>query len=114
MLQELLAAGFVGVEQGSDGVIYARINAATPEFTLQPAGKQWRFSIEWPLRASEDQRRIWVARHPDAPLDVDLGETRMQFLGESADLPHWAHLVEDMVQTCVSWRRITRQGDEGM
>ncbi len=113
MLQAMQAAGFVGVESVGN-VIYARTYAALPEFTAAPEGEAWRFAIDWPLRASEAQRRAWNALHPDAPLDVDLGETRMQFLGGVDDLPRWAALVDEMVASCTKWRRLTRQMDEGM
>ena len=113
MLYAMQAAGFVGVEAVGD-VIYARANPAQPEFTVSPEGAAWRFAIQWPLRASEAQRRAWNALHPDAPLDLDLGETRMQFLGGVNELPRWAALVDEMVATCTKWRRATRQMDEGM
>lgn len=107
------AAEFVGVE-AVGGVIYARTYAAMPEFTATPVGQQWRFAIEWPLRASDAQRATWNALHPDAPLDVELGETQMQFLGGAGDLARWAVLVDAMVVQCTKWRRATRQMDEGM
>ncbi len=113
MLRQMQAAGFVGIE-AAGGVIYARTYAAVPEFTVTPEGPQWRFSIHWPLRASEAQRAAWNALHPDAPLDVDRGETRMQFLGGAGDLARWAALVDAMVAQCTKWRRATRQMDEGM
>ncbi len=113
MQTAMQAAGFVGVEEVG-GVIYARTYAAVPEFTVTPQGPQWRFAIAWPLRASEAQRAAWNALHPYAPLDVDLGETRMQFLGGADDLARWAGLVESMVAHCTAWRRETRQMDEGM
>jgi hypothetical protein len=113
MQAAMQAAGFVGVEAAGD-VLYARTYAAVPEFTVTPEGPQWRFAIAWPLRASEAQRAVWNAQHPNAPLDVDLGETRMQFLGGAEDLAHWADLVESMVASCTTWRREMRQMDEGM
>lgn len=113
MQAALQAAGFVGIEVQGD-TIYARANPAQPEFTVSPEGAAWRFAIQWPLRASDAQRKAWNALHPDAPLDVDLGETRMQFLGGVDDLPRWADLVAEMVVTCTAWRRATRQMDEGM
>ncbi len=113
MRAAMQAAGFVGVEEAG-GVIYARPYAALPEFTAVPEGQDWRFAIQWPLRASDAQRRAWNALHPDAPLDVDLGETRMQFTCSIDGLARWAALVDDMVATCTKWRRATRQMDEGM
>ncbi len=113
MQAAMQAAGFVGVE-AAGGVIYARTYASTPEFTASTAGQQWRFAIAWPLRASAVQCAVWNALHPDAPLDVDLGETRMQFLGESRDLARWASLVDAMMVSCMTWRRMARQMDEGM
>lgn len=115
MLQAMQAAGFVGVEAVGD-VIYARTHPAYPEFTATPAhqGDLWHFAIQWPLRASAAQKMAWNAAHPLAPLDVDLGETRMQFFGAAQDLAQWAALVDEMVITCTAWRRATRQMDEGM
>lgn len=115
MLAALREAGFVGIERGPDGVIYARLNADLPECTLQPLeGGRWHFALQWPLRADSAQRAAWAARHPDAPLDVDLGETRMQFVGGVADVPRWGELMAAMVAQCIAWRRQTRQRDEGM
>jgi hypothetical protein len=111
--QAMQAAGFVGIEAAGD-VIYARSHDAVPEFTAMREGALWRFSIQWPLRASPEQRAAWNALYPDAPLDVDLGETRMQFLGGAQDLARWAQLVEAMIAQCTAWRRATRQMDEGM
>jgi hypothetical protein len=56
MQAAMQVVGFVGVE-ATGGVIYARTYSAVPEFTVTPEGLQWRFAIEWPLRASEAQRR---------------------------------------------------------
>jgi len=113
MQAAMQAAGFVGVEEAG-GVIYARTYAALPEFTAVPEGAAWRFAIQWPLRVNEPQCAAWNALHPDAPLDVDLGETRLQFLGSEDELARWAALVDSMVANCTAWRRITRQMDEGM
>jgi hypothetical protein len=110
----LRQAGCVGVEMGADGVIYARVDAALPEFTVQPDGARWRFAQQWPVRATPAQRASWDHFHPDAPMDVDLGETRIQFWGGAQDAPHWADLARAMVAQCIRWRRSTRQGDEGM
>ena len=107
MQAAMQAAGFVGVE-AAGGVIYARTSAAMPEFTASPEGQQWRFSVAWPLRASAAQCAAWNALHPDAPLDVDLGETRMQFLAGGDGLARWAVLVDDMVVQCTKWRRTSR------
>lgn len=107
------AAGFVAIE-AKHGVIYARTDAAFPEFTAALDGDQWRFTVQWPLRATAAQRAYWAQRHPSAPLDIDLGETRMQFYGGVDALAEWAALVQEMVATCSLWRRISRQMDEGM
>lgn len=113
MAAAMKSAGFVGVEVAGD-VIYARTYAALPEFTVVPEGQGWRFSIQWPLRASPAQCAQWNALHPDAPLDVDLGETRMQFAGGLDGLTRWRDLTGQMVLACTQWRRATRQMDEGM
>jgi hypothetical protein len=117
MINAMRDAGFVGIEC-ENGIVYARSHAALPEFTASPHGDGWCFSIAWPLRASADQCADWARLHPDAPLDVALGETRMQFLTTAQDaktaLARWADLVAQMVATCTLWRRATRQMDEGM
>lgn len=122
MLDAFLAAGFVGIEAGTDGVIYARTAPHLPEFSATPEGDQegdqegdhWRLSIQWPLRATDAQRAVWATKHPYAPLDVDLGETRMQMLAGADGLAIWRDLVAEMVEVCTQWRRQTRQMDEGM
>ncbi len=114
MIEALRKAGFVGIEASADGVIYARAGADLPEFTATPDGAGWRFAVQWPLRAGEAQRADWADLHPYAPLDVDLGETRMQFWGDAEALNQWAALMRDMLASCIAWRRATRQMDEGM
>ncbi|MDZ7905105.1 MAG: hypothetical protein U5N55_04545 [Cypionkella sp.] len=113
MMAAMQAAGFVGIETAG-GVIYARTHDALPEFTAQPVGEAWRFAIQWPLRVSAAQLARWNALHPTAPMDLELGETRLQFTGGPEALADWRGLVDDMVATCTRWRRATRQMDEGM
>lgn len=109
----LREAGFTGVET-VDGVIYARSNPALPEFTATPAGAGWQLALAWPVRATDAQIAVWAACHPDAPMDIFEGETRITLQATAEDLPRWAGLVEAMVAKCLEWRRTTRQRDEGM
>lgn len=113
MEEALKSAGFSGVETVG-GVIYARSNPVYPEFTATPEGQGWRLAFAWPVRATEVQMQAWTALHPESPMDIYQGETRITLLVPPATLPHWAELVQAMVTTCTGWRRITRQRDEGM
>jgi hypothetical protein len=115
-LQEKLhSSGFVGVEN-ADGVTYARINAAMPEFRVDATKDGWLFAVSWNYRATAEQRADWALRFESAPMDVDLGVTRVQKTYARIDqstLKEWSDIMQDMVAHCVQWRRTTRQGDEG-
>lgn len=113
MEQALREAGFTGVE-AVDGVIYARSDPALPEFTATALGADWLLAQAWPLRATEAQIAVWTVLHPDAPMDIHHGETRISMLAAPADLPRWREVTAAMVVQCVDWRRATRQRDEGM
>ena len=113
MEDALRKAGFSGVETAG-GVIYARTDPALPEFTATPAGQGWQLALSWPLRATDAQIADWTAQHPDAPMDIHQGETRITAQVPPTTLPHWAALVQAMVAHCTGWRRNTRQRDEGM
>lgn len=113
MEQMLFEAGFTGVGP-LGGVIYARTNPALPEFTVTETAGQWQLSQCWPLRATEKQIATWATLHPDAPMDIFQGETRITMSATSENLARWTNLVEEMVTKCTHWRRATRQGDEGM
>ncbi len=111
MIDQLIAAGFSGVEM-VDGVIYARSHPAVPEFIARQHAAAWQLEIAWPVRATDMQRAAWNSAHPDAQLDIYNGETRMVMGAD--DLPRWAMLCDKMVIQCTQWRRETRQRDEGM
>lgn len=115
MEQALRQAGFTGIETQA-GVIYARINPALPEFTATPDGAFWILAQAWPLRATGQQIEGWMAAHPDAPMDIFQGETRvrMRVAAEPEVLRRWADVCTEMVTKCTEWRRSTRQLDEGM
>lgn len=115
MEQALHQAGFTGIETQA-GVIYARISPALPEFTATPDGAFWMLAQAWPLRATALQMAAWVQAHPDAPMDIFQGETRirMRVSADPAVLRRWAEVCEQMVTKCTEWRRSTRQRDEGM
>ncbi|GLS85333.1 hypothetical protein GCM10010873_03060 [Cypionkella aquatica] len=113
MEEALRAAGFTGIEVVDD-VIYARSNPALPEFTVREIDNIWQLAQTWPLRASDPQIAAWNALHPEAPMDIYQGETRITQRATLATLPLWAELTAKMVAQCVTWRRVTRQRDEGM
>jgi hypothetical protein len=113
MEQALREVGFTGVET-VDGVIYARVSATLPEFTVSKTGDIWQLAQAWPLRASEAQIAAWTALNPHAPMDLFQGETRITLPFTPENLGLWAGLVEQMVAKCTQWRRATRQRDEGM
>ena len=57
------------------------------------------------------------SRHPDTPLDIHRGETRLVLrltVGDAAELHRWAALAEAAVLACNGWRRGQRAGGEGM
>jgi hypothetical protein len=113
MEQTLRAAGFIGVET-LDGVIYARSDAALPEFTVSENAGQWQLAFAWPLRATPAQVAAWNSLHPDATMDIFQGETRITMAATAENLALWAVLIAEMVAKCTLWRRATRQRDEGM
>ena len=113
-MEDLLrTAGFIGVEQ-VDGVIYARSDAALPEFTATQTDAGWQLAQCWPLRATAAQIAQWNARHPGVPMDIWQGETRITQLATPESIAAWGDLTREMVARCVAWRRATRQRDEGM
>ena len=115
MEEKLRSAGFVGVERVG-GATYARSNAAMPEFRVDASEDGWLFAVTWQYRATAAQRADWTLRFENAPMDVDLGETRVQKTYariDQAALREWGDIVQAMVALCVQWRRTTRQGDEG-
>lgn len=113
MEEQLRAAGFIGVER-VDGVIYARSDAALPEFTVTQTGAGWQLAQSWPLRATAAQIAAWNAQHPGVPMDIWQGETRITQCATPETLAAWGDLTREMVAHCVAWRRATRQRDEGM
>ena len=116
MIDALRAAGFPGVE-ADGGVVHARLWSSSVEFTVVPENGAWRFALAWPVRATEDQRAGWNLAHPDAPMDIHLGETRisMRIADPGRDrLLHWAAVAEEAVAECIRWRRAQRAPGEGM
>ncbi|OYU41044.1 MAG: hypothetical protein CFE33_02945 [Pseudorhodobacter sp. PARRP1] len=113
MEDHLRAAGFIGVER-VDGVIFARSDAALPEFTATPTDAGWQLAQCWPLRATPAQIAEWNARHPGVPMDIWQGETRITQPATPETLAAWGDLTRAMVAQCVAWRRASRQRDEGM
>ena len=116
MIETLRLAGFPGVEAEGE-VIHARLWSSSVEFTAVAEGARWRLSLQWPLRASESQIDGWNTAHPDAPMDVHKGETRVSVLvaeGDPEALQRWSALAEHAVATCIQWRRAQRAPGEGM
>ncbi len=111
----LRAAGFPGVET-EGGIVFARLSASGAEFRAAPEGALWRLSLTWPLRSGAAQRAGWTARHPQAPMDLWQGETRVSVLAaaEPAALVGWAALAEAAVAEMIRWRRDQRAPGEGM
>ncbi len=114
MDEALRQAGFGGVEVVGE-VIYARVRPEWPEFTCVAEGEGWQLAFAWPLRATGAQIAGWTAEHPEVPMDLHAGETRIRMRVDGAEsLQHWAGMVAEMVARCTLWRRETRQRDEGM
>ncbi len=117
MIAALQAAGFPGVEAGEGGVVHARLWSSSVEFTATPGADGWRLCLSWPLRASAAQIEGWNAAHPQAPMDLYLGETRVSMIlaaHDAAALTDWAALAEAAVAECIRWRRAQRAPGEGM
>ena len=116
LAQALRAAGFPGAETDGDRV-FARLVAADVEFSGRALPEGWELSISRPVRASDRQRADWAALHPQAPLDIHQGETRLAArlpAGDTTALTRWAAQAEALVVACLHWRRDQRAGGEGM
>lgn len=119
MIEALQKAGFAGVdaEQTPAGtVLHARLMPGSVPFTATAEGTLWRFALHWPLRASAAQLAEWAADHPDAPMDIHQGETRLSLVlhdGDVAAIQRWARLAPEAVAACVRWRRAQRAPGEG-
>lgn len=116
LAEALRAAGFPSVETDGE-VVHARLSAADGAFTAQLDGGFWRLSFSRPVRAGEAQLAEWNAAHPDAPLDIHRGETRLVLRlnpGDRAGLHRWAALAEAVLVASVRWRKAQRDRGEGM
>lgn len=112
----LQAAGFPAVE-AEGAVTHARLSAAEGEFTAEEAADGWRLTLRRPVRATEAQLAEWRAAHPEAPLDIHRGETRLVLhlaAGDTAGLHRWAALAEAAIVATVRWRKQQRDRGEGM
>ncbi|WP_435257733.1 hypothetical protein ACSBLW_16740 [Thioclava sp. FR2] len=116
MIEALRLAGFPGVEAEGE-VIHARLWSSSVEFTAVAEVEGWRLSLQWPLRASEAQIDGWNTAHPEAPMEIYKGETRVSVLvseGDPEALQRWSAIAELAVATCIQWRRAQRAPGEGM
>ena len=116
MIAALHEAGFPGVCAEAD-VIHARLWSSSVEFTATKEAEGWTLAVQWPVRATPGQIAHWTAHHPEAPMDIHLGETRVTMRGVTGDGPtlhRWAVVAEAMVAQCIRWRRARRALDEGM
>lgn len=114
LAQALIAAGFSGIEQ-ADGVVYARLTAADGEFTARPLGQGCELALCRSVRAADWQMAEWALHHPEAPLDLWQGETRLRLVitPDGAALTRWAALAEAFIQASVRWRKGQRDRGEG-
>ena len=114
LAQKLTAAGFAGAEV-ADGLVYARLTAADGEFTARPMTGKCELVLCRAVRAADWQLAEWALRHPDAPLDLWQGETRLRLLmtPDAAALARWAALAEACIQASVRWRKGQRDRGEG-
>lgn len=112
----LQAAGFLGVDQ-EGGIVFARAGGpAAPEFQAR-FDTGWHLSLSRPLRAPLARITAWNMAHPDAPLDIHHGETRLTLslhMPLADQLQRWARLAEGFTAQSVLWRRAQRAGGEGM
>ena len=115
MIATLRAVGFPGVE-AEGKTVHARLWASSVDFTATQDGDQWHLALHWPVRASDAQRAQWNASHPDAPMDIHKGETRLSMRVQPEDQPAlhlWAALAEQAVAQLILWRRAQRAPGEG-
>lgn len=116
LAEGMRAAGFSGVEDEGRRV-FARLAGAGAEFVADAEGGHWHLSISRPVRAGAPQLADWASHHPDTPLDIHLGETRLRLTvpaGDTSALIRWEALAEAMVIACNRWRRAQRDRGEGM
>ena len=114
-MQSLLEqTGFPGIEAEGE-TIWARLSATGPEFRADPEGAAWILTLLWPVRLDPATLASWNSQHPGAFLDLSGGETRLRMGAESAaDLDLWRLAAENMIQTCLNFRRHQRERGEGM
>lgn len=116
LAEELVAGGFAGV-LAENTMVYARLTPADGEFTACLLGDRWELALCRAMRATDRQRADWARHHPDAPLDIWRGETRLRMVaspGDQAALTRWAALAEAFMVATLRWRKGQRDGDEGM
>lgn len=106
----LRAAGFAGVERDGD-VIHARADGpSAPEFTMDQQGDGLRLTLRFAVRATDQERSLWMRAHPQGRLEIVQGETQLSMVvPEGADLPPaltlWGGLVQSAARAAVDWRR---------
>ncbi len=106
----LRAAGFAGVERDGD-VIHARADGpSAPEFMVERQGDGLRLTLRFAVRATDEERSIWMRAHPQGRLEIAQGETQLSMaLPVGADLApalaDWRGLVQSAARAAVEWRR---------
>jgi len=106
----LRAAGFDGVEREGD-VIHARADGpSAPEFMVERQGDGLRLTLRFAVRATDEERSIWMRAHPQGRLEIAQGETQLSMaLPAGADLApalaDWRGLVQSAARAAVEWRR---------
>ena len=114
LARALAAAGFAGVEVAEE-VVYARLTASDGEFTARPVSGGVELALCRAMRAAEWQIADWSRHHPEAPLDLWQGETRLRLRirPDPAGIAHWSALAEAFVQAASRWRKGQRDRGEG-
>jgi hypothetical protein len=106
----LRAAGFDGVERVG-AVIHARADGpSAPEFTLEQQGDGLRLTLRFAVRATDEERSLWMRAHPQGRLEIVQGETQLSLaVMAGADLAPalglWRDLVQSAAKAAVDWQR---------
>ena len=106
----LRVASFDGVEREGD-VIHARADGpSAPEFMVEAQAAALRLTLRFAVRATDEERGIWMRAHPQGRLEIVQGETQLSMVvPDGADLAmalaDWRGLVQSAARAAVEWRR---------